>query len=517
MNDLSGRVSGWGLSLPRPVWGDLIAGISVATVLIPQSMAYAELAGLPAFVGLIAAALPPIAAAIFASSPYLQTGPVAMTSLLTAGALVGLAAPFSSEYIKLAAMLALVVGVVRAGVGLLRAGVVAYLMSQPVIMGFTNGAAILIIASQIPTAVAADPPDGRVLQRAWWTLIHPGEWEPEAVMISVLTAVVIVIGRRFSPLFPGVLIAVVGGIVFSLATDYAGPVLDNVPSQLPNLSLDLPWNMLDEILLAGAVIALVGFAEPASIARAYAARERTSWSPDREFLSQGTANVVSGLTGAFPVGGSFSRTSINHLAGAKTRWSGAITGFVVLVFLPFASVLEPLPKAVLAAIVITAVAKLLRLDLLIKLWKFSKPQALIAWITFAATLVLAPRIDLAVLVGIVTAVAVHLWRESDVDVELEVRRDGTARIRPEGVFWFGSAPELQKVLNELLVAYPQAKRVEVDLSGLGRVDYSSAVALREVIDDAREAGLGVYVIGVPDHARRILLAVWGDELEQVER
>ena len=131
--------------------------------------------------------------------------------------------------------------------------------------------------------------------------------------------------------------------------------------------------------------------------------------------------------------------------------------------------------------------------------------------------VLAPRIDLAVLVGIVTAVAVHLWRESEVDVELEVRRDGTARIRPEGVFWFGSAPELQKALNELLVAYPQAKRVEVDLSGLGRVDYSSAVALREVVDDAREAGLGVYVIGVPDHARRILLAVWGDELEQVER
>ncbi len=517
MNDLSGRVSGWGLSLPRPVWGDLIAGVSVATILIPQAMAYAELAGLPAFVGLIAAALPPIAAAIFASSPYLQTGPVAMTSLLTAGALAGLAVPFSSDYIKLAALLALVVGVVRAAVGLLRAGAVAYLMSQPVIMGFTSGAAILIIAQQIPTAVAVNPPDGRVLQRAWWTLIHPGQWETEAVVISLLTAAVIIIGRRISPLFPGVLIAVVGGIVFSAVSDYAGPILKDVPSRLPSLSLDLPWNMLDEVLLAGAVIAIVGFAEPASIARAYAARERTVWSPDREFLSQGAANLVSGLSGALPVGGSFSRTSVNHMAGAKTRWSGAIAGLVVFFFLPFASVLEPLPRAVLAAIVITAVAKLLRLDLLVKLWMFSKPQALIAWITFGATLVLAPRIDLAVLVGIVTAVAVHLWRESEVTVDLEVRRDGTARLHPEGVFWFGSAPELQKVLNDLLVAYPEAKRIEIDLSGLGRIDYSSAVALREVVDDAREAGLGVYVIGVPDHARRILRAVWGDELEEIER
>ena len=137
----------------KPIRGDLIAGISVAFILIPQSLAYAEIAGLPAYVGLYAATAAPIAAAFFASSRYLQTGPVAMTSLLTFGALTSVATPGTSDYLELAVLLALIVGAVRIALGWIRAGAVAYLMSQPMLIGFTSAAAILIIASQIPTAL----------------------------------------------------------------------------------------------------------------------------------------------------------------------------------------------------------------------------------------------------------------------------------------------------------------------------------------------------------------------------
>jgi SulP family sulfate permease len=231
-------------------------------------------------------------------------------------------------------------------------------------------------------------------------------------------------------------------------------------------------------------------------------------------LSQGVGNLVAGLSGAFPIGGSFARTSVNYVAGARTRWSGAITGLVVFAFLPFAGVIEDLPRATLGAIIIVAVARLIRVPALISLWRYSKPQALVAYVTFGATLVLSPRIDQAVLVGIVTAVAIHLWRERVVSVSLEVRRGGVARIRPQGVFWFGSAPDLAETMNELMTAYPEANNIEIDLSGLGRIDYSSAVMLRDLVNDARGAGYEVDVIAVPEHARRILRAVWAEEMKR---
>jgi len=166
----------------RPVPADLLAGLSVAMVLVPQSMAYAELAGLPSHLGLFASALPPILAAFFASSPYLQTGPVALTSLLTFGALAGLAEVGTPDYVAMAALLALLVGVSRLLLGVFRLGVVTYLMRDPVVTGFTSAAAILILASQLPKALGAAAPTGGVLWRAGWSLGHVGQWEVASVV-----------------------------------------------------------------------------------------------------------------------------------------------------------------------------------------------------------------------------------------------------------------------------------------------------------------------------------------------
>ena len=283
------------MRVPRLRWVNVIAGVSVAMILIPQSLAYAEIAGVPSYIGLFASALPPIAAALFASSPYLQTGPVAMTALLTFGALSTIAPPFTPEYVALAALLAILVGVVRAAIGLLRGGIVAYLMSNPMLIGFTTGAAILICGSQLPKALGVENPEGTtILARDFWTLIHPDVWNPTAIVISVLTIVVIVGGRRISPTFPGVLLAVIGATIYSVIVDYSGPVVGEIPTGLPPFSLALPWDRVGELLVPGIVIALVGFAEAGAISRTFAAQDRQRWNPNLEFLSQGAANLASG-------------------------------------------------------------------------------------------------------------------------------------------------------------------------------------------------------------------------------
>ncbi|MGQ0464948.1 MAG: SulP family inorganic anion transporter [Sporichthyaceae bacterium] len=489
--------------------GDLLAGLSVAVVAVPQSLAYAELAGMPAVAGLYCTALPPLVAALFASSPYLQTGPVAVTALLTFGALSSRAEPGSPEYVALGLGLALLVGVVRVALGTLRAGWVAYLMSQPVLLGFVPAAALIIATSQTAKALGvADAPDyaNQVFQ-AGWALAHPGHWRIEAVLVAVATVAVIVGGRRLHALFPGVLVAAVGACVLSAAGGYSGQTVDNVPAGLPPLTADaLPWAELSSLALPAAVIALVGFTEAASISRRFAAEDRSRWNPDREFVGQGAANLTAALTGGFPCGGSFSRSAVARLSGAQTRLSGAITGVAVLAFLPFAFLLEPLPLAALAGIVISAVFSLLRFRALWALWRISPPQALIAWGTFAATLVLAPRIDVAVLLGIGASLAVFVWRALKLDVDVAVAQE-TLTLTPRGVLWFGTAQRLSDAMLDLLPEHPTVRRVEVNLSRLGRIDTTGALVLAGMLTQAREAGLEALAVGIPPQSLELTTAI----------
>jgi SulP family sulfate permease len=414
--------------------------------------------------------LPPPLRSLLRSLRHLRIcrpGPSPLPLCPTFGALSPIAATYSEGYIELAALLAIVVGLMTALIGLVRAGFVAYLLSQPVILGFTTGAAILIISSQLPVALAVLPDGDGVVERAWWTLSHPAAWESEALVLAIITSVFMVFGRRIHILLPGVLIAVIGATVWAEVVGYGGPSIGDIPSGLPTLGFDLPWSRLPDLIVPDLVIALVGFAEPAAIARAYAAKGRTLWSPDREFVSQGVANIATGLFGGFPASGSFAGTSINCRSGAQTRWSVAVTGVVVLAFLPFAFAVSSLPRAVVPLIKPAALASI---------WRFSPFQAIIGWGTAAATVALSPRIEQGVLVGIIGAVLIHLWREREVIVDLETRRDGAARLTPRGVFWLGSAPDIEDSLLHLLSVYPETGRLQIDLSGLGRVDCTSAAA-----------------------------------------
>jgi SulP family sulfate permease len=483
--------------------GDIIGGISAAFVLIPQALAYAVLAGMPAERGLHVAAVAPIAAAFFASSPYLGTGPTAITSLLVLGVLTPLAATGSAQYVAFGALLALLVGVARIVMGFLRLGVLSYLISRPVLTGFTSGAAVVIIASQVPTVLGVTTTDDNPFAGAFNALIHPSHWQPQAITMTVLAGALIVGGRRIHRLFPGVLAAVAVGTAWAATVGYDGPVVGQVTGGFPAFSMDLPWRSVPDLLVPALVIALVGFAEPTSIARYYATLERTRWDPDRELVSQGLANVAAAVAGGFPAGGSFTRSALVRAAGARTRLAGGVTGAVVLVLLPFTSVLSDLPNAVLAASIIVAVSSLLVIRPFLEYLRYTRLQFSIAVVTMGLTVAVAPHVERAVMAGVVLAIAAHLWRE--LRVSIKTWSEGTTlHLAPKGVLYFASAPLLEERLSRMLSETPAADHLIVHLDGLGRIDVSGALGLRSVLEQAEEAGLSAAVCDVPPHAKRLV-------------
>ena len=480
-------------------------------MLVPQSLAYAQLAGMPAYRGLFAASIPLLVAAPFASSPYLQPGPTAISALLTYAALAPLAPVGSDRYVELGLLLALLVGVIRVAVGLLRAGVVAYLMSQPLLVGFVPAAAILIVASQLPLALGVDAHGDHELYRAGWALVHAGDWQAEAILVALFASAVLLLGKRLHPLFPGVLLAAVAVIVYSAVAGYGGPTLGSVDAGLPPLGASFALGDLPRLVVPAFVIALLGFAEASSIARTYAALERKRWNANRDFVSQGVANIAAAFTGGFPVGASFSRSALNRLAGAKTNVSGFVTGLAVLAFLPFGFLLAPLPEAVLAAVVIVSVVPLIRLDRIAEIGRLSLPQVGIALTAFALTLALAPHVEWAIVAAILLSIAVHLWRELRLDLVATSCGD-LLELAPEGVLWFGTARSLEDRFVDLLAEHPDARRLVVRTDHLGRIDLTGALQLKTLVEDARAAGLSVSLEGAPAHATRLLRRVLGDDV-----
>ena len=489
---------------------DAVAGLSVALIGVPQGMAYAELAGMPPITGLFASALPCMFAAWFASSPFLQTGPSALTSLLSFAALASVpgVAVGSPEYMALAGLLAVIVGVTRVLVGKLRAGSVSYLMSEPVLRAFSNAAGVLILASQLPKVFGLRPPaEEGVLAGALAAFAVPGEWNLEAVGLSVMTVVLMLRGRRVHRLFPGVLLAVIFGALYSVFAGYSGPTIGEIPAAwfppVVGSVLALPWAATPHLLLSGVVIALVGFAEAASISRALAEDAREPWDPNREFVGQGVANLVAGLSGAFPVGGSFSRSALAQLSGARSRGAGFFGGLFVLVFLPFSAVLAPLPKAILGAIVFAAILKLLDPRPWLRFFAQSRAQGLVASVTFVATLALAPQVERAVLLGVGVALAVHIWREQRYELRREV--SGTClRLEPLGVLWFASAPMMRQAMIDELAQHAEVDTLVLDLRSIGRLDLTGAMVLREVIEAGEALELEVAFAPLPDHVEALI-------------
>ncbi|MEE8600851.1 SulP family inorganic anion transporter [Euzebya tangerina] len=489
----------------QPSTGDLVAGVSVALVLVPQSVAYAVLAGIPPERGMVVGVVATIAAAPFLASPYLQSGPTAITSLLTLGTLSTLASPMSESYVALAALLALMVGAIRLGIALSQAGELAYFLSSPVLAGFTSAAAVVIVASQLPTLTGAPADADSVLVQTGQVMANVGEWNPVAVAIGLGTVAVVLLARRLSPLVPGVLIAIVAGVLIGQATatgDVAAETLGELPAATPVVSLALPWSRVTDLLVPALIIAVIGFSEAAAIARKFAAEERFAWDPDREFASQGVSNLAAGLVGGFPAGASFSRSALNHMAGATSAWSGLVTGLLMVGALPLVGLLADLPRAVLSGIIVAAVGRLADPGPVFALRTESRQQFTIALVTALATLLLAPQVHWAILIGIALSIAAHLRRERYITTEHWVE-DGHLHLRPTGVLWFGSAPRFEEQATTLITGQ-EVTAMTIHLQRLGRTDVSGAYALRRIVELARDRGVTVDLTD-PTEASRLII------------
>ncbi|MGB8516356.1 MAG: SulP family inorganic anion transporter, partial [Gallionella sp.] len=336
---------------------DLVAGITVSLVAIPQSLAYAQLAGVPAYYGLYAALIPTVIGALFGSSNQLSTGPVAMTSLLTAASIAPLAEHGSELFYSYAILLALLSGIFQIAFGVLRIGVLLNFLSNPVLMGFINAAAIIIGLSQLPTLLGIPAAQSEhFLLDISRVLLHIDT----AHLLSLgfgISAILLLLGfKKFAPKLPGVLITVASLTWLSYAIGYAdlgGRVVGLVPQGLPTLSLPpLDWHATVALLPAGFVIALISFMEAMSSCKVIAIKTRAPWDENKELIGQGLAKVAAAFSQSMPVSGSFSRSALNLASDARTPLSSIISAiFVLLTLLFFTSLLHHLPKPVLAAII----------------------------------------------------------------------------------------------------------------------------------------------------------------------
>lgn len=495
----------------RPARGDLLAGLSVTLVLLPQAVAYAVLAGLPPRSGLVVAGVSTIVAAPFVSSPLLQTGPTAITSLLTLGTLASVSATTGADVVGLAALLALLVGLVRVVIGWRGAGEVAYLVSEPVLLAFTSAAGLVIMLSQLPKLLGSDAAGDGVAVTALLALGDTGDWVITSLVLGAIAISVVYVLAEVNPLLPGVLIAAAGGIVAAIVLDLDVALVGDVPNALPVLDLGLPWSTVPQLAVPALVIGLVGFSEASAIARSFATESGQRWSADREFVSQGVANIAAGLVGGMPVGASFSRSAINRRAGATSAWSGVVTGVLVLVALPFAGIIEQLPKSVLAGIIVAAVLGLIDPRPWLELRNYSRQQFGIALITYVLTILFAPQIQWAVLIGVLLVIGAHLRRERKLEIDADVTST-TLRLHPVGLLHFGAVQRLEDQVRDLLADHPEVDRLVVHLGRVGRTDVTGALVLRRLLREAASRGIEVRLEDITATSRKIIGRVLdGDE------
>jgi sulfate permease, SulP family len=518
------KLIGWlpFLRWPRPdatlLRGEFAASLTVAVVMIPQSVAYAGLAGMPLVTGLYAAFLPALFAVLFSSSTRLSVGPSALTSVLVGTSLVGLAEPGSAQWVALAAWLALLAGGVQLGLGAARADWVLNLVSSPVLAGFSQAAALLIIASQIPTLIG--------LRGALSTLWQSPLFDTTALAYGAASVLLFVLGKRYAPRVPMVLIVVSAAGAVSAWTGYSGhgAVIGTLPQGLPSLFWPgLPdWPTFGALVVPALVIALVSSLEMASSAKIEAQRDGKRWDAGQDLVGQGVGKLAAALSGSFPTSTSFSRSAITLYSGARTGWATVLSCGVVLVVLLFLTpALYHVPSAVLAAVVVTAVAGLFKPRALLRLWQIDRVEGMTALVTFAVTVLTAPRIYWGVLTGVVMGLAHFLYlRLHPRIIEVGLHPDGSLRdrhlwklpplaerlyaLRMDDELDFASASAFERNIVEHLAAHPDTRHVCLFAQPINRVDTTGVEVFSQLRKSLQERGIRLHISGIKLPVERVL-------------
>ena len=505
---------------------DLLAGLTVAVVLVPQSMAYAMLAGLPPVIGLYASALAPAIAALWGSSPQLQTGPVAIVSLLVFTSLTPLAEPESEKFVQLAALLALLVGIFQLALGVLKLGFVMNFVSHAVVIGFSNAAAIIIASTQVPHLLGIEIEKHEFVFKNFIEIAkNLGDTHLYTAVIGFAATAFILLSRRIHPLFPGALIVV---IVSTLATYYLNlhekgvKIVGEIPSGLPKPSLpDIDLDIVDQLMGQAIVIAIIGFMEAYAIAKTMASQTKHKLDVDQELVGQGLANLVNAFFRGYPVSGSFSRSAVNFLAGAKTGMSSVFTSlFVIFTLFFFAPLLYNLPKAALAAVVIVAVLGIVKPKAFVELYKTNPQDGAVAGITFISAFLMKP--DYAIFIGIVLSLILFLWRSMHPRIVI-LSRDPKTRtfvnadlfnipecpqilfIRPDASLYFANVEHIMEELNHHIAKHKASLRcLVIDAESINHVDATAVDVLKEFIEEKEKEGLRIYFVNLKTPVRASL-------------
>lgn len=518
----------WMGSYPRSQWiHDGSAGLTTAVMLVPQGMAYALLAGLPPILGLYASTLPLILYSLFGTSRQLAVGPVAMVSLLVLSSASAVAAPGSAEFIGAAVLLALLTGAIQIVLGLFRAGFLVNFLSHPVISGFTSAAALVIGMSQLKHLSGVPLSATHSIFASVTEIAQKvGEVHLTTLGLGIGAMTLLIALRRYFPKFPRFLaVVVVSSLVVWLLdlNNHGVAIVGYVPKGLPSIqfpSFSLEW--LAQLWPAAMTIALVGFMESVSVAKAFASKHRYEILPNQELIALGMANIGSAVLGALPVTGGFSRTAVNDQAGARSPMAAIVTALVIgLVLVAFTPLFHYLPKTTLAAIILVAVAQLVDIAEVKHLWHVKRADLALLVFTFVATLLLGIEEGIALGVGasllwfVVRTTRPHtavLGRLPGTTVYRNLLRfpdarpvDGVLILRIDAQFYFGNVSFLKETLRKYLAeTTPAPHTVIIDASSINELDSSADAALHEIAEFLDRSHVRLYFASVKGPVRDVM-------------
>lgn len=516
------------------VSGDIIAGIVVAVVLVPQGMAYALLAGMPPETGLYASIAPLIIYGLLGSSRVLSVGPLSIVSLLVASSIAAMNPATSAEYIMMALILALQVGIIKIAMGVFRVGFLVNFLSHPVLSGFTSAAALIIGFSQLKHVLGMEMPRHEHFYESIWYALQNLELVNVFTLVVALLAVSTLfffkngLGRilktlglpptsisiisKIGPLFV-VIMGTLTTIVFNLSDTQNVLVVGHVPAGLPPVTIPLFDVELWTALLPSAVtIALVGFMASISVAKSLASKKRQKIDPNQELIALGAANIGAAFTGGFPVTGGLGRTVVNYNAGANTGLASIITaGLLALTVLFLTPLFYYLPNAVLAAIIIVAVTSLFDWRDFIHAWHYDRSDGIAMLITFFAVLLIS--IETGILVGAAASILLYLYRTSRPHMAVVGRIDETEHfrnvlrhdvttypnlllIRVDESLYFPNMSYLEDHILSCIADCPQIESFVLICSAVNFIDSSALGTLETMHERLNDAGVGFYMAEV---------------------
>lgn len=495
---------------------DIIAGITVGLVLIPQSLAYAQLAGLPPQYGLYASFLPPLVASLFGSSPQLATGPVAVLSLMTLASISPYATIGSPEYISYAILLALLLGIFLFCMGIFKLGSFISLLSRPVIYGFTNAAALIIASTQLSSFFGVTVTNRAyqyqtviaVFQSAYQSL------DVQTFALGIVSLLWMFLLKRIDRRLPYILIVTVL-VTFSVwAFSYQTPLVGSIPNGFPSFHIpSFGFDIVSNLFLTVVAMALIGFTEGISIAQEIALKTKTHVNPNQELIGQGLSNIVGALGYGYPVSGSFSRTALNYEVGAKTWKSSLFTSLMVLVVIIFfTNFLFYLPKVMLAAIIIFSVSNLINFSRIKTIYKVNRYDAAAAVLTFFATLYFAPSLEKGVLVGVLFSLAHFVYLNTHPRIVFLSRyKDGSLHdakifnlmsctnimiVRFDAPLFFANASYFENEVIKYLSKHTHITTILFVTSGINYIDATGEEVLFNLVSLFKSAKKSVYFAGM---------------------